>query len=428
MRLNMAEKRAVTGKQAESYRSRRGRKERSGILDGLVSLTGYNRHYAAWLLRNYGRSRLLRAADGSAVRLVVGRRNPRRALRRPRLYDESVKKPLVYLWEAFDHMCGKRLAAILPALLPTLVKHHVLRTQDPAYQKLRHISGSTIDRLLKQERARRRLKGISHTKPSTMLKNSIPILVSSELHVDEPGHFQIDLVGHDGGNPNGQFAYSLTAVDLYSGWVEVRSLQNKAHRWAKEALQSVKKDSPVPMKSLHSDSDSAFINEPLQTWAAAQSIPYRRSRPYHSNDTCWVEQKNYAVVRSSVGYARYETEEEVALLAALYGKLRLLVNFFYPSVKLLDKRRVDGRIRKRYDRPKTPATRLLDCSALSGRTKSLLRARRRSLDPILLSKQISRIQRQLLQLVRSKGLKILYPGPAYPQARDRMKARLFAQG
>ena len=422
----MPERRAVTGKQAEAYRGRKARKDRSHILNDLVALTGYNRHYAAWLLRNYGRTRLVKATDGSTVRLVVGRRNPRRAPGRRRVYDESLKKPLVYLWDAFDQMCGKRLAAILPAVLPTLVSHRVLSRTDPAYQKLAHISASTIDRLLKQERACRRLKGISHTRPSTMLKNSIPVVVSSELHVDEPGHFQIDLVGHDGGNPNGQFAYSLTAVDLYSGWVEVRPLQNKAHRWAKEALQSVNKDSPVALKSLHSDSDSAFINEPLQRWAAAQSIPYRRARPYHSNDTCWVEQKNFAIVRSSVGYARYETEEELALLQALYGKLRLLVNFFYPSMKLLDKKRIDGRIRKRYDQPKTPATRLLDCPAVPPATKRLLRAQLRALDPLLLSKQISRIQRKLLALVRRKGLKIMYPGPTYPAAKERMGARLFA--
>jgi hypothetical protein len=425
MRLNMAERRAVTGKQAEAYRGRKGRKDRSHVLDDLVGLTGYNRHYAAWLLRNHGRTRLLTGTDGTTVRLVVGRRNPRRAVKRPRVYDESLKKPLVYLWDAFGQMCGKRLAAILPALLPTLVRHRVLSRTDPAYQKLSHISGATIDRLLKQERASRRLKGISHTKPSTMLKNSIPVVVSSELHAEEPGHFQIDLVGHDGGNPNGQFSYTLTAVDLYSAWVEPRPLLNKAQHWAKEAIQSVRRDSPVPMKSLHSDNDSAFINEPVQSWAAAQSIPYRRARPYHSNDTCWVEQKNYAIVRSSVGYARYETEEEFALLAALYEKLRLLVNFFYPSVKLLDKKRVDGRIRKRYDQPKTPANRLLDCSAVPQATKGLLRAQLRTLDPILLSKQISRIQRQLLTLVRRKGLKIVYPGPAYPAAKERMEARLF---
>ena len=120
-------------------------------------------------------------------------------------------------------------------------------------------------------------------------------------------------------------------------------------------------------------------------------------------------------------------DPELALLKALYEKLRLLVNFFYPSMKLLEKSRVDGRIRKRYDLPKTPASRLLECSAVSPVTKRLLRAQLSALDPILLSRQISRIQRQLLSLVKRKGLQVLYPGPAYPAARERMRAHLFAQ-
>jgi hypothetical protein len=182
-------------------------------------------------------------------------------------------------------------------------------------------------------------------------------VISSELPVDKPGTYQIDLVGHDGGNPNGQFAFSLNAIELYSGWVEPRILLNKAQRWSKEAVQSIRIASPIPLQGLHSDNDSAFLNEPLQSWCASQGIPYARGRPYHSNDTCYVEQKNFNIVRQAVGYARYETEEEVALIAKLYDNLRLLINFFYPSMKLLEKKRVNGRIRKRYvSRPRLPSS------------------------------------------------------------------------
>jgi hypothetical protein len=181
----------------------------------------------------------------------------------------------------------------------------------------------------------------------------------------------------------------------------------------------------VPLKSLHSDNDSSFLNEPLQRWCGQNSIPYARGRPYHSNDTCYVEQKNYNIVRQAVGYARYETEQEVALLAQLYEKLRLLINFFYPSMKLLEKRRVKGRIRKRYDPAKTPAARLLDSEAVSAETKRLLRHQMRRLDPLQLKQQISRLQARLLKLVRAKNLKVLYPGPSYPEAGQRMESRLF---
>lgn len=355
MRLAMDQKRAVTAKLAAKYRATRGRRSRAKLLDDLIGLTEYNRHYAAWLLRNFGKKRLVREANGTLVKLVVGRHNKRRPTVRPHKYDQAVKGVLVYLWDCFDQMCGKRLAAILPQMLPLLLKHNKLKRSEAAFKKLLQISPATIDRMLKEERARRRLRGITHTKPTTALKNSIPIVISSELRTDEPGHYQIDLVGHDGGNPNGQFAFTLTAVELYSGWVEPRCLLNKAHRWSKEAIESVKNASPVALKSLHSDNDSSFLNESLQRWCAQELISYRRARPYHSNDTCYVEQKNYNIVRQALGYARYETEEEVQLMAALYEKLRLLVNFFYPSMKLREKKRVNGRIRKLYDKAKTPA-------------------------------------------------------------------------
>jgi hypothetical protein len=292
------------------------------------------------------------------------------------------------------------------------------------YAKLLGISAATIDRLLKEERAKRRLKGIAHTKPSSLLKNHIPIIISSELPRDEPGHFQIDLVGHDGGNPNGHFAFTLDAVELYSGWVEPRPMLNKANRWTREALQRVKTEAPIPIKSIHSDNDSAFLNEPLQSWCGSQGILYSRGRPYHSNDTCYVEQKNYNIVRQAVGYARYETEEEVALMGQLYENLRLLINFFYPSMKLLEKKRVKGRIRKRYDQPRTPARRLLECATVAQSIKDQLRSQMRQLDPFLLKGNIARIQTQLMELVRRKNLRILYPGPSYPEATE-LKSRVL---
>jgi hypothetical protein len=241
-----------------------------------------------------------------------------------------------------------------------------------------------------------------------------------------PGHYQIDLVGHDGGNPNGHFAFSLNAIELLSGWIEPRIQLNKAQKWTREALKSIKSEAPVAIRSIHSDNDSAFINERLQSWCGENSIPYRRGRPYHSNDTCYVEQKNYDIVRQAVGYHRYESEEEVVLIADLYEKLRLLVNFFYPSVKLIEKkRRGAGRIYRRYDEPKSPFRRLLDCEQIPGAVKIKLRHRRSKLDPFLLKVEITQIQDRLVQLVKQKSMKILYPGPAYPKARERMAKHVY---
>jgi hypothetical protein len=86
---------------------------------------------------------------------------------------------------------------------------------------------------------------------------------------------------------------------------------------------------------------------------------------------------------------------------------------------------VDGRIRKRYDHPKTPARRLLECDAVPAQTHRALRQQLRELDPFVLKNRIGRLQTQLLALVRKKNLKIQYPGPAYPQATERMGRMLF---
>jgi hypothetical protein len=420
----MDEKRAVTGKLTSKYRGCTSRKERSKILDEVVELTGYHRTYAAWLLRNYGKRRAVSVGPNETLLLVVGRRNPRRPTLRPRKYDQAVQRQLVILWDAFG-LCGKRLKEALPDLLPSLIRQGRIAPEGELHRKLLEISAATIDRLLSAERAAHRLKGSSLTKPSSILKSQIPIVISSELNRDEPGHYQIDLVGHDGGIPKGHFARSLNAVELSSGWIEPRPVINEAHRWTGEALKSIHGEAPVPMRSLHSDNDSAFINEQLQRWCAQMGIAYTRGRPYHSNDTCYIEQKNYNIIRQAVGYFRYDSHQEVALIAQLYENLRLLVNYFYPSAHLVDKRRQGSRIQRIYDRPRSPFRRLLENPAVPTAVKIKLRHRKRQLDPFQLRSTITAIQDQLLELQRNKNGALLYPGPAYPQAAERMRARLF---
>lgn len=421
MRLTMEVKRAVTGKLASKYRGSKAKKERSRILDEVQELTGYNRHYAAWLLRNYGKRRIVTDGQGQTVKLVVGQKNKRHATAHPRTYGEAVQKQIVFLWDCFDQMCGKRLVAMLPDILPVLVQRQQISKDQQIYEKLRRISAATVDRMLKAERAKRRLKGNTHTKPSSLLKSYIPILISSELNTSVPGHYQIDLVGHDGGNPHGRFAFTLNAVELSSGWIEPYILLNKAHRWAKEAIGKMKNNSPVPILSLHSDNDSAFLNENLQRWCQEQNIRYTRSRPYHCNDTCFVEQKNYNIVRQAVGYARYETQQEVALIDRLYEHLRLLINYYYPSMKLLRKERRGGRIYKTYDKPKSPYRRLLDNPEVPTSRKIKLRHQKHQLDPVVLKQEITKLQGQVLELVREKNMQILYPGPPYPGAAEKVK-------
>ena len=150
--------------------------------------------------------------DGQMVELRVGAVKKRKAVQRPRQYDEPVVKMLKTIWESIDYMCGQRLAAFLKETLPVLVGTGELYCNPSTYNKLLAISGATIDRLLRAEKEKRRIRGRSHTKPTSRLKAQIPILTWSELKVEEPGHYQFDLVGHDGGNTRGEVNIRLTRL------------------------------------------------------------------------------------------------------------------------------------------------------------------------------------------------------------------------
>lgn len=400
MEWTMAQRRALTKKLAQGYRGA-DRKGKAEVLDTLVKLNGYNRCYAGWLLRHWGRKYLVRI-DGQMVQLVVGAPRPRVVVPRPRRYDEPVVKVLKCIWESFDYMCGQRLAAMMKELLPVLVGTGELYCNPRTYQKLLAISGASIDRLLKPYKAAMRPRGRTHTKPSSLLKAQIPIRTWSELPVNEPGHYQADLVGHDGGNARGEYAFSIDCIELFSGWSEPRSLQNRAHVGVCAAAEDIRRLAPVPMKSLHTDTGGEFINLRLLAWCQRHHIELRRGRPYRRNDTCYVEQKNFNLIRQAVGYARFDTLQEVRLMGQLYAELRLLVNHFYPSMKLVEKRRVGSHVYKRYDTPQSPYRRLLDCAELGQDIKERLREEHRHLRPLQLKKRIAELQEQLYRLARAK--------------------------
>jgi hypothetical protein len=87
----------------------------------------------------------------------------------------------------------------------------------------------------------------------------------------------------------------------------------------------------------------------LFNYCVEKKITFTRSRPYRKNDNCFVEQKNYSIVRRAVGYARHDTPEELELLNEPYLRLRLYANYFQPVMKLVEKTRTGSRVTKKYD-------------------------------------------------------------------------------
>jgi len=388
MRLTMRERKAVTAVLRTRYR-RASKKQKGRLLDELVGLTGYNRRYAAALLGERG-------TPAAGVR----ERMERRARQRPRLYDATVLRALRQIWVIMDGICGKRLAAVLPQTVAVLERHGELALEASVRRKLECISAATIDRLLAAERQRLELRGRSATKPGTLLRHQIPIRTFAEWDQTQPGFVEIDLVGHDGGFAHGDFCQTLDVTDVASGWTETEAVLNKAQVWVFEALQRIRARLPFALRGIDSDNGSEFINHELLRYAEQERITFTRGRAWKKNDGCFVEQKNYSVVRRAVGYARYEGSAQLRLLNELYAELRLYTNFFQPVMKLVRKERRGAKVKKTYDQPRTPCQRLLDSPALSTYAKQRLRAQYAALNPAALKRNISRLQTRLLKLVR----------------------------
>lgn len=393
MRLTMKEKKAVIAVLREKYRKARKKLKRQ-ILDECCRLTGYNRAYASHLLCQ-DKPALKRKAEAQV-------QSPDKKAVAP-YYDGKVKQSLVKIWMIMDCICGKRLQPILSEIIPILEKQGEIKLSKDVRQKLLKISSASIDRLLAEEKKTFSPGSRSHTKPGTLLKSQIPIRTFSEWDDARPGFVEIDLVAHDGGDANGEFLFTLDVTDVCTGWTETMAVRNKSQVAVCEALVEIRKRLPFDLLGIDSDNGSEFINDHLFRYCVQEKITFTRARPYRKNDNCFVEQKNYSVVRRNVGYLRHETQPEVELLNQLYRHLRLYTNFFQPVMKLRSKERDGARVRKKYDPAQTPYRRVLASTRIEKNKKEPLKKVYENLNPAQLKREITRLQNELLDLVMKRN-------------------------
>lgn len=405
MGLTMREKRSITRETALRYR-KSDKKGKKTILDEFVRTTEYNRKYAIHLLSNWGKEQV-RMVDGQAVKLVVGAPKKHKKRKGTPIYDEAVREALKKIWQTFDYMCGKRLVVLLRMNMDLLYEEQEFAISGEVREKLMSISASTIDRILAGERKKLQLKGRSTTRAGTLLKHQIPIRVFFDWDERKPGFFELDRVAHDGGSSRGEYCLTLDATDVYSGWVELRALRNQAHRWVKEEAEHIYEHLPYPMKGVDSDNGGEFINHQLWNWANDHQINFTRSRPYHKNDNCFVEQKNDLAVRRTVGYYRFDTQQEFEALQEVYSHLCPLLNYYYPSVRLIEKTRIGARVKKIYDDPKPPYLRLLESKDIDESIKAELRKRAKSIHIVKQKRLVDKAVGKLLRLYEQKKQELL---------------------
>jgi len=350
------------------------RNVKTAILNEFCFACGYHRKHALRLLRTFRR---------------FTQKTPTKRGRKP-VYDaEAILIPLKRIWIAASLPCSSRLKAIIPEWLPGYIKIYGPISQKTAVALLR-ISPASIDRMLKPVRTEYTKCGRATTKPGTLLRKHIPVK-TNQWDESHPGFLEADTVAHCGSSTEGVFANTVDCVDIATGWTEQRAVWGKNYQDVIDQIKDIEQSLPFPILGFDSDNGSEFLNHHLLRYLTdrKQPVQFTRSRAYKKDDNAHIEQKNWTHVRQWLGYDRLDSPQVVPLMNALYtSEWRLFLNFFCPSVKLIEKKRVASKIVKRYDKPKTPYRRILESSDVSEETKRKLKEQYKTLNPFELRKAL----------------------------------------
>lgn len=363
----------------------RASKERKGkILEEFTQVTGLHRKAAIRLLNK--------------TKQAGNNRNRGR----PKEYGLEVAMVLKTIWEASDRLCSKRLHPFIPEMVKVLRNNGERITLNMENQ-ICQMSASTIDRLLRPCRKIGGRKGVTTTKPGSILKNCIPIRTYTDWQADKPGFMEIDLVAHCGDNTEGFYLNTLCAVDVATGWTECRPVWGKWQEKVRQSVNDIKRHLPFSLLGIDSDNGSEFINKCFFDYCRDEKITFTRSRAWKKNDSCYVEQKNGNLVRRLVGYDRYATKAAFECLGRIYALVRMYVNFFQPTMKLVNKTRHGAKVHKVYDIARTPYQRLIGSGVITTEKQMELASIYQGLSPVYLLKQINDNIEKLWRLADRPG-------------------------
>lgn len=351
-----------------------GYKTKGLILDEFCTNTGYHRKHAIRILS----TRYKRVSSEQRKK-------------RPYVYSPQLFQLVIKIWELLEYPCGKRLQPQLLPLAQVLERTKEINSLTEMEKKqLACISSHTLDNRLKRERVSRRLKrNRGTTRHGSLLKSQIPIRITN-WDTRRIGFVEMDTVAHNGGNPSGEFVYSLDMVKIATGWSEQYAVLGKGETEIVNAITAIRKGVPFRLKGVDSDSGDEFVNWHMVRWCKKHRIFFTRSRPDRKNDNAYVEQKNYTHIRKWLGYRRYDTTVQRDLMNSLYrNELRRFNNYFRPVMKIKSKEKVNNSVcRKKYGTALTPYQRLMQSKQTPPETKAKLQKVYESLNPVILKKAI----------------------------------------
>ena len=354
------------------------RPERSRLLDEMAQVTALHR------------KSLLRLLAGELTRQPRGRE-------RARTYQAPVVAALRVIAESFDYLCPERLTPNLGWMARQLVQHGELTVSAAVLAQLEAISTSTVQRLLDQIRQDERRLPQKGPERANQVLRAVPMLRIA-WDIQEPGHFETDLVHHCGREASGEYLHTLQMIDVATGWSERMAVLGRSYVVMQAAFRRGLARLPFAVLEIHPDNGSEFFNQHMvRFWAEVVSgATLSRSRPYQKNDNRFVEQKNSTLVRAYLGYERLDSPSQCAALNALYDQLWVYYNLFQPVLHMVGKEVVAGKLHRKHDRAKTPYQRLLASGILSPTQKARLDAIYTSTNPRQLRTEIYDAVRNLL--------------------------------
>lgn len=354
------------------------------ILDEFCAVTEYNRKYAI---------RKLNAPPQDSSTVKKERQKHYR-------YAPEVIRVLAAVWESAGYPCAIRLKALIVLWMPWIRKRfHISKS---IQKDINAISARQIDRRLADRKREISHRIYGRTKPGTLLKHHIPIRTDN-WDIQTPGWTEVDTVSHSGNSADGLFAHTVNQTDIHTTWVESRAVLGKGEHGVVTALDEMAEALPFDLKGIDSDNGSEFINWHLVRYCKKNNIQPFRGRPYKKDDNAHIEQKNWTHVRKLMGWDRYDTTEAVEAMNDLYlNELRLFMNVFMPSMKLLRKERIGSRMKRIYDKPKTPLQRVIESKQGKPEKIAALMRLRDTINPFELSLTIEAKLEYLFSLANKR--------------------------
>lgn len=350
------------------------RREQSDLLTEMEQVTGLHR------------KSLLRLLHAPTLE------RKKRSRGRGRTYGLAVEQVILVVWESLDYVCAERLTPVLLATAQHLARFGSVHLSHEVEEQLAQISEATVTRLLRKHRSRKQRLPQKGPERANQVRKPIP-MKRIPWETSDPGHFEVDLVHHGGESSEGLYAHTLQMVDVATGWSERVAVLGRGQQAMEGGFRRILERLPFPIKELHPDNGSEFLNHHLvRFWGEAiTGCTLSRSRPYQKNDNRFVEQKNATLVRQYFGTIRLETPEQVKALNALYEKMWLYYNFFQPVLHLQEKICQEDRVIRHWDQAQTPYQRLMATGTRGKEQFARLQPLYEQTNPLALHKEIHRL-------------------------------------